>query len=234
MQFCIVLPVHNEEMYILNLINSLQSFNADIIVVDDGSFDNTANLLKKTNAIILTLSKNFGKGRALRTAFNYVLQHSYEWVITMDSDGQHLPQDITLFIECAHKLDADIVIGNRMHSLKTMPLIRKFANISTSKIISFLIGYNIADTQCGFRLISRKVIEKINLSTSNYETESEILFQAALHNFYIKSVPIKTIYTKQKSKISPFIDTIRFCRLIYKTFYSNQLRLSISKNQLYK
>ena len=130
----------------------------------------------------------------------------------MDGDGQHSTDDIKLFIQKAESSNCGIVIGNRMTMTKEMPAVRIMTNRFMSWSISLIIKQDVADTQCGFRLVKKEVLQKINLTTSKYETESEVLIKAARLGFKIESIPVKTIYSGQKSQINPFVDTLRFLR----------------------
>jgi hypothetical protein len=133
----------------------------------------------------------------------------------MDADGQHLPDDCDKFLNEAQNGEC-FVIGNRMQTPFGMPKIRIFTNRVMSWFISKIVGQKIPDTQCGFRLIRRDVLEGIKIETDKFEAESEILIRAAESGFVIKSIPIKSIYFKhKKSKINPFIDTIRFIKFIF-------------------
>lgn len=117
-----------------------------------------------------------------------------------------------------------IWIGKRNIFSENMPLIRRITNLSMSILISLLSFQWISDTQCGFRLINTDVIRKVKLYTSHFETESEILIKGAWQKFKIKSIPIKTIYNKEKSKIKPVKDTFRFFRMILFILYSSLIK----------
>jgi hypothetical protein len=106
--------------------------------------------------------------------------------------------------------NADIVIGNRMLDTSSMPTLRIHTNRFMSALISFIARQSVPDTQSGFRLIKREVLQKVNLESSNYEIESEMIIKAARAGFRIESVPIKTVYKDEKSRINPIVDTIRF------------------------
>jgi hypothetical protein len=112
---------------------------------------------------------------------------------------------------------ADIVIGNRMFDTSSMPVARKVTNRLMSFIVSKMCGHKMEDTQCGFRLIKRAVLENINLESSNYEIESELLLKAARKGFKIESVPVKTVYAGEQSRINPVVDALRFIVLLIKT-----------------
>ena len=209
MKVCVLLPAYTQEKEIGKLINDIQAYGFDVIVVDDGSSDNTADISRKAQALVISHQKNKGKGQALRTGFKFIQKNAYDAALIMDSDGQHLPHEINLLIDKATNSDSDIIIGNRMDDPQGMPL-----------LISFIAKPNISDSQCGFRLIRSSALKKLNLSTVKYDTESEILIQAAKQGCKITSVPIKSIYSHNSSLINPIFDTFRFCNLIIKSVFS--------------
>jgi glycosyltransferase involved in cell wall biosynthesis len=219
MNTCVVIPTYNEATEIRNLIESIRQQNLEVIVVDDGSTDNTAYIAEKSDALVLRNNRNKGKGASLIRGFQYALSHGFDAIITMDGDGQHLPNDIPFFIRLAEYSASGIFIGNRMTKTRNMPLTRLLTNRIMSKFISYIIHQEIPDTQCGFRLIKKEVLRKLNLVTSKYETESEILIQSANLGFKIESIPIKTIYRQEKSRINPFLDSLRFLKFIVRELW---------------
>jgi len=192
------------------------------LVIDDGSTDQTARIAQEAGAIVLESRRNLGKGASLLRGFDFCLKRNYAAVITMDGDGQHRTQDIKVFLEAADKEDAQIFVGNRMHRPKGMPILRWLTNIFMSWVISWVIRQKVADSQCGFRLIRREVLENIKLESKKYEIESEILIRAGRQGFKISSVPIESIYRGEKSQINPFIDTLRFIRFIIRELWIMQ------------
>jgi len=214
MKICVIIPTYNEADAIAELVRNVKEQELEVVVVDDGSSDNTFRISEDNGATVLRNLNNEGKGASLIKGFSYALTKDFDAVITMDGDGQHLPSEIPYFIRLAKYSGSDIFIGNRMLKKKDMPLIRILTNKLMSWFISSLVKQKIPDTQCGFRLIKKEVLKKINLHTRKYETESEIIIQAARRGFKIESVPIKSIYAGQKSQINPLIDTLRFIRFI--------------------
>jgi glycosyltransferase involved in cell wall biosynthesis len=214
MRTCIIIPTYNESREIANIVRSIRQYGLDCLVVDDGSKDNTAAIARENGACLIESPQNEGKGASLIKGFDYALSHGYDAVITMDGDGQHLPEEINSFLKLAANSDSVIFIGNRMHKTKNMPLSRVATNKFMSWLISGIAGQKIPDTQCGFRLIKKEALQKIKLSTSKYETESEILIKAARQGFKIESVPIKSVYVGEISRIHPVLDTLRFIRFI--------------------
>jgi len=220
MKTCVITPTYNEAKSIAELVRQICEQNLQPLVIDDGSDDNTAQIAKENGAIVLRNEQNQGKGASLIRGFHYALEQNFDAVITMDGDGQHLVSDIPYFMRLAAYSDGDIFIGNRMNRPKSMPWLRLGTNKFMSWLISLIAKQKIPDTQCGFRLIKKRVLEKVNLKTSKYETESEILIQAARLGFKIESVPIKTVYGSEKSRINPIVDTARFIRFILKQIWT--------------
>jgi glycosyltransferase involved in cell wall biosynthesis len=222
MKACVIIPTYNEGREIAKLVREIRQKNLEVLVIDDGSTDNTAQIAQGNGATVIRNNKNEGKGASLVKGFNYALSKKFDAVVAMDGDGQHLVEDVPLFLNLAGNSKSGILIGNRMLSTKNMPLSRFLTNFFMSVFISFLAKQRIPDTQCGFRLIKKEVLERVKLATSKYETESEILIRASRLGFKIHSVPIKTVYSGSKSQINPFIDTLRFIRFIIKDLWTTQ------------
>jgi glycosyltransferase involved in cell wall biosynthesis len=216
MSICVVIPCYNEAKGIAALVGRIRGLDLDVVVVDDGSDDNTAALAKQMGAKVLRNEARQGKGASLRKGFAFALQNSFEAVITMDGDGQHDPADIPRFIIYAHGREPCMIVGNRILDARGMPLIRWLTNHFMSWIISMICGQKVLDSQNGFRFISAAVLKNITLITDNFEIESEMLIAAGKKGFKIYSVPVKTIYSDEKSRINPVVDTIRFFRFLFK------------------
>lgn len=217
MKVWVLVPAYNEGHALGYLLQQLKSRGLSVLVVDDGSVDNTFEIAKDYADLALRNEKNCGKGMSLKKGVSYLLEHEeFDYVIMMDADGQHSPSDLDEFLRAANE-GAVFVVGNRMCNPYGMPKIRVITNKFMSWLISKIAGQNIPDTQCGFRLISKVVFERIKMETNKFETESEFLVKTARYGLPIKSIPIKSIYFKnQKSKINPFIDTFRFIRFLAK------------------
>lgn len=218
MRTCVVIPTYNESKAIADIIGRIVKLGLEIIIVDDGSSDDTAEIARAAGAKVLRNDSNMGKGASLIRGFNFALVQGFDAVISMDGDGQHSCDDINEFIRKAQNSQSAIFIGNRMVSTANMPFIRIITNRFMSELISFIAKQRIPDTQCGFRLIKKEALTKLNLTSSKYEIESEVLIKAARLGFKIESIPVKTIYSGQKSQIHPFIDTLRFLRFIIPQF----------------
>jgi glycosyltransferase involved in cell wall biosynthesis len=216
MKILAVIPAYNEAAAIAPVAGAVNVLGYDVLVVDDGSSDSTAELAKVAGAIVLSTGRKSGKGNALRQGFGYAIGHGYDAVITLDGDGQHAPSDIRKFIEGHKATGAGIVNGNRMHDPKGMPALRLVTNAFMSWLISVICRQHVPDTQCGFKFVTTEVLKAIELECCGFEIETEMLIKASKKGFKISSVPVETIYRDEKSKIQPFKDTVRFMRYITK------------------
>ncbi len=220
MKVGILIAAFNEEAGLPGLLRSLTSIpKQDILVVDDGSEDQTSGVAKSEGVAVLRHPGNLGKGAAHRSGFLYFLERGYEAVVTLDGDGQHNPDEISLFLEKAATARASIVVGTRNVSLSQMPFIRYLTNKTTSFIVSLLAHTRIKDSQSGFRLIDAEVLRAVPLTTTKYDTESEILIKAGRRGHKIDSVLTSTIYRQETSYINPFIDTLRFIKLVLRSLW---------------
>jgi len=217
MNICIIIPGYNESRTIGQVVSNARKIVEHVIVIDDASKDNTAQIAHASGAIVLRHEINKGKGAALKTGFQYAIEHNFDAVITMDSDGQHDTNDIPVFLEAYKEMGSGIIIGTRMSDISTMPFIRRLTNKLTSSIGSLIARQKIEDSQSGFRLITCDVLRSVKLESDRYEMESEILIKSSKAGFRIRSVPIRTIYGQEKSKINPIRDTYRFLRLLFRS-----------------
>ena len=215
MNVCVVIPTYNESANIADLIKGINKLGLSLLIVDDGSKDDTVKIARQNNAQVIVNQVNQGKGASLIRGFSYCLEKGFEVVICMDGDGQHLPADIPIFLKEAQVGTAAMFIGNRMNDTKKMPLVRWVTNKFMSWLISIICRQKIYDSQCGFRLIKAELLSKLDLKYSKYEIESEMLVKASRLGFKIKSVPIITVYRGEKSNINPVVDTVRFMRFIW-------------------
>ena len=218
--FLVIIPAYNAGLTISELIEKTSKFvnKSDIVVVDDGSEDQTFGIAQRAGAVVLKHERNKGKGEALKNGFKYALKKNYQAIITMDADLQHDPESIPDFA-CRVDNIPGIIIGTRKRNLKIMPFARWLTNNLTSVILSVLSGQSIRDSQSGYRLISTQVLKNVKLKSKKYDLESELLIKAARRGFQIREVPIKTIYGGGKSFINPLIDTGRFIKLMWRSLW---------------
>ena len=217
----VIVPAYNAGLTISELIQKVSKFidKTNVLVIDDGSQDQTFTLAQKAGAVVLKHETNKGKGEALKTGFKYAQKKNYEALFTIDADLQHDPSSIRDFLQKANQNFSGIIIGTRGINLKKMPLARWLTNNLTSAILSILSGQRIRDSQSGYRLISTCVLKRIKLKAKKYDLESEILVKTGRSGFKIDSVPIPTIYQESKSFINPFVDTGRFIRIMWRSIW---------------
>jgi len=220
MNICVLIPIHNEAKAIGDLVRRLVARGLDVTVINDGSTDDSGAIAEREGAFILTNERKMGKGLSLRKGFYWAVHQGYEGVITMDGDGQHDVGDIDPFLKKAEEDPRSVITGNRMGRTRGMPLVRYLTNVWMSRLISFACDVRIPDTQCGYRYIGTEVLKSIELTSGDFEIETEILMKASQKGFPVFSVPIKTIYRDEKSKIRPFKDTIRFIVYFLREIFS--------------
>ncbi|MDZ7268328.1 MAG: glycosyltransferase family 2 protein [candidate division KSB1 bacterium] len=215
-----VLPAYNPGGAISKVLAEVSDYlpKDHILVVDDGSTDGLQQRVAEAGVQVLRHERNRGKGAALRTAFDFVKRHSTsQAIITLDADGQHPPREIPGFIRAFVETGADLIIGHRSFDFRVMPLARIASNRITSALLSRKLGVEIKDSQCGYRLHSRLLIEQITLETEGYDTESEVIIKACRAGCKVHFHPIATVYAGQKSHIHGARDIYRFITLYFRT-----------------
>jgi glycosyltransferase involved in cell wall biosynthesis len=206
-----IIPAFNEEHHIQSVITAANPLVSKLIVIDDGSQDETAQRALSSGATVISHPMNLGKGAACRTGFEAAIGEKPDIVITLDGDGQHDPSEIPNFIQYLRD-DSSIglVLGNRMSKLEAMPLIRMLTNRFLSKLLSILTKQNIPDSQCGFRALRGNLLEQLHFKGDHYDAESEVIVSTSRLGYKIASVPILTIYGSETSHIKPIHDSLRF------------------------
>ena len=220
MKIGVLIPAFNEASQIGQVVKSVKFHGFLPIVVDDGSTDGTADIAESSGANVIRHAQNMGKGASLKTGIKHILDEGYDAVLIMDGDGQHSAGDIQAFIDSSSKDKNILVVGNRMNHTRNMPIDRKITNMFMSFILSLVCRQKIPDSQCGFRLIKRDLLKKINIQSNRFEVESELLVKACRAGAKIRSVPIETLYGEEASQINPFCDTFRFIIFLLKTFFT--------------
>ena len=210
-----IIPAYREEKHIGDIIRRTRKQLDHVLVVDDGSRDTTARCAREAGAEVIVHSQNRGKGEAIKTGLRHWLDRQFIHVIILDSDGQHLPEEIDHFIGAAAQAeDRSFFLGNRMNNLTGMPFVRRVVNRYMSNRISRICRQEIPDTQCGFRMLDRQLIPELLEGGYRFDYETEMLIIASRKGYRIESVPITTVYSDEVSKIHPARDTIRFFKLM--------------------
>jgi glycosyltransferase involved in cell wall biosynthesis len=211
-QCAALIPCFNEAGRIARVIDGVRRHLPNVIVVDDGSTDATQQEAAGAGATVIRCTTNRGKGAALRAGWWQARRTGFTWVLSLDGDGQHAPDDIPEFFACAEQTSAHLVIGNRMGHGETMPPLRRWANGWMSRCLSNLTGMDLPDSQCGFRLAHLDTMLRLPLAASGFVIESETLVAFLAAGERVEFVPIKVIYGPGQSKICPFLDTWRWLR----------------------
>lgn len=203
-----------EEGRIGRVVEGVRKYCDSVVVIDDGSTDNTAAEAKKAGAVVIRHDVNKGKGVSLDDGFKYAREHGFEFVITMDADGQHDPDDLPGFFNEYSNSGVPVLIGSRMANAMGMPLVRRLTNVFMSWLLSRKMGQCVPDTQCGYRLYRCDLLDGLSVESGRFAAESEILLYLADKGVRMGAVPVKVIYRDEKSKIHPVRDTIRFLSMI--------------------
>jgi glycosyltransferase involved in cell wall biosynthesis len=209
-----IIPAYLEEKHIGDVARRTLAQLDHVLVVDDGSTDATAETARQAGAEVIVHEQNRGKGESIKTGLRHWLDRGFVYVVILDGDGQHLPEEIVLFLEAAAATRAELLIGTRMNNVGDMPHLRRAVNRYMSRQISSLCRQQIPDTQCGFRMIHRSVIPDILGGADRFDYETEMLIIASRKGCRIESVPITTIYSDEVSSIHPVRDTLRFFKLM--------------------
>lgn len=209
MKVCALIPAYNEAATIARVVTGAAPHVAQVLVVDDGSGDGTAEAAAAVGADVIRLDRNGGKGTAIRAGLARVLRGDATHVLFMDGDLQHQPQEIPRLVAEAAASGAAMVIGERVFDRETMPPSRYWANVIGSWALATLMGVDLKDTQSGFRLVRADALRTIALEATGYEFETELVVKLARRGARIARVPIAAVYGGEKSKIRPVRDTTR-------------------------
>jgi glycosyltransferase involved in cell wall biosynthesis len=211
---CVIIPTYNNEQTIKSVIDSVLKFTDHIIVVNDGATDNTAEILKQFSQLnILSYSPNRGKGIALRTGIKTALEKGYRYAITIDSDGQHFADDITVFIDKIEDEPDSLLIGARNLNQENMPKKNTFGNKFSNFWFMLFTGINLPDTQSGYRLYPIQKMKGMRYFTSKYEFEIEVSVKAAWRGIQVLPVSINVFYAEADKRISHFRPGKDFTRI---------------------
>lgn len=211
----VVIPAYNEAER-LGAVAAAAASYLPVLVVDDGSRDETARVGRDVGAEVIVQKPNQGKGAALRAGFRYALAQGCDGVITLDADGQHDPTEIPLFLQAYQETGADLIIGRRDFS--RMPWVRRLSNTLGTRLFSWAAGQAVHDNQSGYRLISRRLMEaSLHSAQQGFAFEVEMIVECVRSGFQLTWVPIRTIYAGEGSHISPLKHVVEFVRVSVQT-----------------
>lgn len=197
MSFLIAIPAYNEERHVVPVLAEVRKHAEHVLVIDDGSTDGTRGLLAQTKGItVIRHAQNQGYGASIVEAFRYACAEGYEYIITLDSDGQHPPQHVPAFMAAAP--DADIVSGSRYlapcPACDTPPESRRAINARITAIINELTGYSLTDAFCGYKCYRVKPICSLRLTEPGYGMPLQLWLQAAKHCLTVREIPVRLVY----------------------------------------
>ena len=224
-QTAAVIPAYQDEKHISDIVRRTRERLDHVLVIDDGSSDQTAQRAREAGAEVIVHVQNRGKGEAIKTGLGHWFatanpssggqDRQITWAILLDSDGQHLPEEIDRFLSAAASVTRPtFFIGNRMNDVARMPFIRRVVNRCMSSQISRVCGQRIPDTQCGFRMVHRQIVPELLGGGHRFDYETEVLIIASRKGYRIESVPITTVYSDEVSKIHPLRDALSFFKLM--------------------
>lgn len=207
MRVAVLIPAYQAGRQLGAVLERLAALHpvADTLVVDDGSRDDTGDVARRAGVRVHAFPANRGKGHALIEGFRRL--GDYDGVVTLDADGQHPPECLPAFL-AALEGAADLALGARAFS-GTMPLVRRLANGLASGWASWLAGQRVDDSQCGYRLYGRRLLERTPITPGRYEVETEVVVRAARLGFRVVNVPIPTVYASETSHIDTLHDVPR-------------------------
>ncbi len=210
----VIIPTYNNAKTLGNVIERALLHNLPMLVINDGSTDDTRNVLSQfTNVQIINLEKNQGKGVALKTALRWAIEQNYQYAVTLDSDGQHYPEDISVFLNEIEQSPDTLLVGARNLQAENMPAKNTFANKFSNFWFRIETGIKMNDTQSGYRLYPLHKLKGLKFFTGRYEFELEILVRAAWQGIEVTNVPIRVYYPPVEERISHFRPLRDFMRL---------------------
>jgi glycosyltransferase involved in cell wall biosynthesis len=215
----VLIPAYNAAKTLAPVLRATLEQTKDVTVIDDGSVDGTGDIARSGGAHVLTHPVNRGKGGALKTGFAWACEQGYDGVITLDADGQHLPQEISKFLDCQQKTGGDLIIGGRAHLFGQMLPQRRMANRFSAWSIAFASGTNITDAQSGYRYYSTRMLRTLRLRADGFAMESEVIVRAGRGGFKVLTTPIDLGFVDglSTSHYKPLKDTFMIFGVVFFT-----------------
>ena len=210
---CVIIPTYNNAKTLEAVIKTTLEYCSDVIIVNDGATDSTSEIISKfTNITVVKHEVNKGKGMALRNGFKKAVEMGFDYAITIDSDGQHYPEDFITFLNKVEEIPGSLIIGARNMTVENVPGKSTFGNKFSNFWFWAETGITVPDTQSGYRLYPVQRLKKIWLFTTKFELEIEVIVKAAWRGIPVISVPVKVYYSPQEERVSHFRpgkDTVR-------------------------
>jgi len=213
MRTAALIPAFNEARSIDAVVKGVRGVVDRVIVVDDGSSDDTAERARAARADVVRHEANRGKGSAVRTGLARVFEGDFTHVLMLDADMQHLPEEAGRLLEVAARTGVEVVLGERQFDRDRTPAPRYHANRIGSAILARFVGAPVRDTQCGFRVFRVDALRPLRLMSTGYEIETEMLIKVLRRGGRAAGVPITAVYGGETSKLRPVRDTSRTCFL---------------------
>jgi glycosyltransferase involved in cell wall biosynthesis len=207
----VLIPAYNAAKSVGDVVRASKEIVRDVVVVNDGSRDDTASVARAAGADVVDHPQNRGKGGALKTGFAHAIKNGYDVVVTLDADGQHLPREIPKFLKSREETKADLIIGGRSHLFGEMLPRRRLANRFSAWSIAKASGTKVTDSQSGFRLYSANLLRNVRLRTEGFDLESEVIVRAGVGGFKVLTIPIDLGFVDgiSTSHYKPLKDTLR-------------------------
>lgn len=211
MRTLVAMPVFNEERYLPSVLRAVSRYAHDILVIDDGSTDRTARILSESPAIeVITHPENRGYGQSLIDAFAFAARRDYDWVITIDCDEQHEPEQIPQFIRAAAADDSDVISGSRylraFRGDDSPPRDRRRINETVNDLLEQLVGLRLSDSFCGFKAHRVEAMRRLNLDEPGYAFPLQFWVQAAREGLRIHEIPVRRIYRDRSREFGGTLD----------------------------
>jgi glycosyltransferase involved in cell wall biosynthesis len=219
MDVAAIIPAYNEAGPIKAVITSLMRYAGTILVVDDGSTDGTAQVAREAGAEVVRHGARRGKGVAIRTGLAALEGRPHRYVLMIDADGQHDPEDVPALVEAAESRGYDLVIGDRALGPELSGTVRYYTNIVGCNTLSRWIGEDLLDSQSGFRLVRASMLEGLELDARGFEIETEMLLKLCRRGARLGHARVRSIPPSRKSRLRPVRDVTRICLSALKYHY---------------
>jgi len=223
-RIAVAIPAFEAAAAVGVVVRRTAAMGFEVVVIDDGSRDGTGDAARACGVPVLTHDVNLGKGRALKTAFQYLFARGFEAVVTIDADGQHPPEEIPKLL-APWRDGADLVLGTRAHLYAAMGRVRRASNGTSSWLISHVAGATLPDCQTGYRLYRRTLIEALGFPEPRFEAESAVLVRAVRQGFRVVGVPVRLDEAdgRATSHYRPIVDSLRIASAVTRARFESAL-----------